>query len=109
MVTLWHMLTLFAGATAFGGSLAAATTQGGGSQRLTLAIGMGLCLGALCSYAVRSTGKRVFRQSNSERKLRLLYFAAVAGCLVAPYLSFQVTRIAIRRVAPAADIFHTLK
>ena len=102
-MSLWEMLTLFAGATTFGSALAAASALGGGALRLSVGGVLGLCLGALSFYAARATGERVFRQaradgwpSSSGRKLRFLYLAAVAWCVVASGLCFEITHTVIR-------------
>ncbi len=102
-MSLWEMLTLFAGATTFGSALAAASALGGGALRLSVGGVLGLCLGALSFYAARVAGERVFRQvraegwpSSSARRLRFLNWAAVAWCAVASGLCFQLTHTVIR-------------
>lgn len=108
MVSLWDMLSLMSGATAFGGALAGALTAGGGNARLGLGVFLGFGLGLLSRAAIRKAGARVFRtlppEDTSRRtpaRLPLIYGAAAVWALVpSPLLSRWIADSILRFVLP---------
>lgn len=108
MVSLWGVLSLFAGAGTVGGALAGAELAGGGAARFGLGVFLGLGLGVLSMAAIRTAGARVFRtlppEDTSMRepvRLRLIYAAAFVWALVAgPVLGQWVAGSIIRFALP---------
>jgi hypothetical protein len=79
-VTLWDMLTLISGASAFGCALAAARIAGGGATNVTVAAALGLAVGASCIWIIRKVGQS-FGRDISDTKARVLYASATLWIL----------------------------
>ena len=106
-VTRWDMLSLLSGSAAFGAAIGVARVKGGGTFRLVVAVALGLGLGIFAIFCVRRAGRFFFRRipasenlAETERRVRRVYFGAMAWLIVAPFLTWKVTYCVIQLIAP---------
>ena len=97
MISLFDMLTLFAGSAAFGGALAAALTANGGGTEFAIAATLGVGSGIACTWLVHRAGRYVGRRTvreavhpEDERRMRVLYAGAVLWIFAAGYLGNRI-------------------
>ena len=102
MVSLWDMLTLFAGSAAFGGALAAAVTAGVGGSTMAVVAILGVAMGIGCTLLVRRigvhVGRTIERESavpGHERRFRMLYAGAVLWIGASAYLANRIAAAAL--------------
>jgi hypothetical protein len=107
-VSLWDILTVLAGAVAFGNSWTAVTYFGvlGANRVWALIVGVLVAVG--CIWLVRSMGNGLFRlidkrfsvqdddsKRKLERALRGVYFGAFLWLIASGVLGFQATKLFI--------------
>jgi hypothetical protein len=92
------LLSLVAGASAFGTSVAAAANGGHGKLSLFVAAMAGAVLGVLAKGIAHTVGERVATSirsddgPTSQKRIRILYVAAVLWIFVAGFLAHVMTR-----------------
>ena len=91
-VTLWDMLSLTAGSSAFGAALAAARIAGGGGVNFAAAAAIGLAVGTLCVWLIRKVGDSIGPEI-SEAKARMLYASAALWIIASGFIGHFVARI----------------
>ncbi len=98
-VSLWDVLTLFAGASAFGGAYGAAVVARADGSRLVLCVVIGLGLAMASTWLIRRTGERVaqpFESDADDLRLRLLYGVAVVWIFAAAVLAHGLVTVLLR-------------
>jgi hypothetical protein len=104
-MALWDLLNAMCFATPVIFGVLGAKDAKVGFVGYTLAIGIGLVLGAGCTWTMWTVGERVgstlqsYPQQQRERYFRDLYLAAVLWLLVVAFLANSATSLAMHFVA----------
>lgn len=106
-VSLWDLLTIMAGAVAFGNAYAAAKVSKIQSLNFYLALAVGLLVAVSCIWTVRIVGERVLKliMPNAEKQdepglwgkisIYCLYLTAVIWLVASGFLGYYITKIFI--------------
>jgi hypothetical protein len=98
-VSLWDLLTLMSGGSAFGNTYAAIILAKLESGRRIAALVAGIVISILCVWFVRGIGRLLTRsQPPSEWKLRFVYGLTFLWLFLAGLIGFQVEKLFIQLV-----------
>jgi hypothetical protein len=102
MVTLWDLLIALCFAMPIGGALASAKLAKTGFVGYALSVAVGLVLGLLLAWIMRTVGKIIAARikqsprSPEERYFRVLYFAAMLWIALGLFLGGWLSSVAMR-------------
>lgn len=103
-MSLWDVLTVGAGATAFGGGLYEANMlKAAGGWKYVVSLILVVTIAAGCVAVMRAVGRKIFtrllrddgRESSSDTKEfsgRMVYILALVWCVVSPFIASWLTR-----------------
>jgi hypothetical protein len=98
-ISLWDVLTLVAGASAFGGAFGAAVVRDAAGTRLALCVVVGLGLAMASTWLIRRTGERMaqpFESDADDLRFRLVYGIAVVWIFAAPVFAHGLVTVLLR-------------
>ena len=100
VISLWDVLTLVAGASAFGGALGAAVVARADGTRLALCVVVALGLATASTWLIRRTGERVaqplLESDADDLRFRLLYGVAVVWIFAAAVFAHGLVTVLLR-------------